>query len=809
MKKIELLPFQKFCVSIGAIPSTYIESLSYYEQILWLCKFLEEQVIPTVNNNGETVSELQNLFNDLQNYIANYFDNLDVQNEINNKLDEMSNNGTLYNIMQPYFTDINNKLEIETKTRTNNDNSLQSQIDIERSRINNISNLKDGSTTGDAELQDIRIDAFGNSYTNAGESVRGQTNNLNDKILELKNDMKNTTPFNLKLDTNFSINPDYFLNENLKEQSTSSGWSIYTIPVTANEKIEITANVKNSAFNAFEFYDGTRQQITEIPRTDEVKTVTTLITVPQNCKNILITSYTNSNIYKKKFYIRREKPQNIIDIFTKISNIFKNPIDGSYIDYLYGNIITNENMCYTDYIEIDSRLKYLINFVYVQLAFYDSNLNYLSGFMNNPRQTYPSNLMIELNVPTNAKYIRISTRKSYKNNLICTNYNRKLSLENTKEVSEILIPKTNVIEENNNILYDYFFNNGIPDEFMTSNTQVSDGYAKCSTNNGYTEWFRFVTIDKSIISAIFKCDENSIIAFGYCSVHYGNTTDAGIYVEIDSTNKKMTAYRYNYAGGEKIKIDETTFNFNVADGNDYTIIITKDTPYHIKIELFNTNCPDEIAIIEKTSNISIFRCWGGARFTNVSGTSYIKRFTMYSTGKKYPKLAIFGDSFIENSSRVWDASYARRLFDLLNGDCYLSGQGGGNTSNLLQRLPLELGTCFPKYVILSIGSNDNNVDTFKENLQKCIELVESINAIPILITVPRRTNNDNLSFINSVNPWIKSLNYNYIDIAMALSTGNGTTLDTTKINNDGVHPNEKGALSIIKWIETNLPELIY
>ena len=98
-----LKPFPKFCCSIGMIPTSYKISLTYEEQLLWLCDFLENTVIPTVNNNGQAVEELQNLFVTLTNYINNYFDNLDVQEEINNKLDEMVEDGTLPEIIASYL----------------------------------------------------------------------------------------------------------------------------------------------------------------------------------------------------------------------------------------------------------------------------------------------------------------------------------------------------------------------------------------------------------------------------------------------------------------------------------------------------------------------------------------------------------------------------------------------------------------------------------------------------------------------------------------------------------------------------------
>ena len=98
-----LNPFPKFCCSIGMIPTSYKVSYSYEEQLLWLCDFLENTVIPTVNNNGQAVEELQNLFVTLTNYVNNYFDNLDVQEEINNKLDEMAESGVLQEIINSYL----------------------------------------------------------------------------------------------------------------------------------------------------------------------------------------------------------------------------------------------------------------------------------------------------------------------------------------------------------------------------------------------------------------------------------------------------------------------------------------------------------------------------------------------------------------------------------------------------------------------------------------------------------------------------------------------------------------------------------
>ena len=97
-----LTPFKRMCMTIGTLPSSFYASMNYYESMVWLYEYLKNEVIPVVNNNSEVAQELQTAFTELETYIRTYFDNLDIQEEVNTKLDEMAEDGTLADIVAEY-----------------------------------------------------------------------------------------------------------------------------------------------------------------------------------------------------------------------------------------------------------------------------------------------------------------------------------------------------------------------------------------------------------------------------------------------------------------------------------------------------------------------------------------------------------------------------------------------------------------------------------------------------------------------------------------------------------------------------------
>ena len=160
----KLTPFTKMVMSIGTLPSSFYASMSYYESMVWLYEYLKNQVIPTVNGNAAAVEELQEKYiefssgiteevtdfksyingkvDELETYMNNYFNNLDVQQEINNKLDAMALNGTLTNLIKAYIDPIYSSYE------TSINQAIEEQNDTLETIETKVDSLSSGGPKG-------------------------------------------------------------------------------------------------------------------------------------------------------------------------------------------------------------------------------------------------------------------------------------------------------------------------------------------------------------------------------------------------------------------------------------------------------------------------------------------------------------------------------------------------------------------------------------------------------------------------------------------------------------------------------------
>ncbi len=244
----DLKPFLQFCKSVGYIPTSYKVAMSYEEEILWLCDFLENTVIPAVNQNAEAVEDLQAFCIELKNYVDDYFDNLDIQTELNNKLDEMAESGELAELISLY---------------------LDSQAVIGFNTISSMAeaqNLADGSfvrvygklTYNDGKGAFYKVRELQNTDVPDGDNLvtLTETDNLvAEKISDYRVDtleeeiLKRVPLFKVKLTDTFNTIQSYFSVEGEKVIEFTKGTYTFTDTFRLNANTKIILNGSELIFN--------------------------------------------------------------------------------------------------------------------------------------------------------------------------------------------------------------------------------------------------------------------------------------------------------------------------------------------------------------------------------------------------------------------------------------------------------------------------------------------------------------------------------------------------------------------------------
>ena len=144
---------------------------------------LENRINTTLENQNTNIENIQNEQNELE---TNTNNNINAQN-------------TKINSIQTQQTNLANQ-----QTNLANEQTTLSN------RMDTFTSLSAGSTTGDAELQDIRVGANGVTYNNAGDAVRGQYSQLKEDLIDLDNTTVRSVSieyYNVKLEVG-AINDD-------------------------------------------------------------------------------------------------------------------------------------------------------------------------------------------------------------------------------------------------------------------------------------------------------------------------------------------------------------------------------------------------------------------------------------------------------------------------------------------------------------------------------------------------------------------------------------------------------------------------
>ena len=94
-----LCPFKWYVIQNFPFIEADFDAITNYQLYCKVVEYLNK-VIDDMNTLGQQTENITNAMTELQNYVNNYFDNLDVQDEINNKLDEMVESGQFEEILE-------------------------------------------------------------------------------------------------------------------------------------------------------------------------------------------------------------------------------------------------------------------------------------------------------------------------------------------------------------------------------------------------------------------------------------------------------------------------------------------------------------------------------------------------------------------------------------------------------------------------------------------------------------------------------------------------------------------------------------
>lgn len=487
---------------------------------------------------------------------------------------------------------------------------------------------------------------------------------------------------------------------------------------------------------------------------------------------------------------------NISDCFSLIRQSYKGiirldqenfDIQDVYLNPVTGEDTVNELWSATNFITVSEDEKIYYKNLYGTdgggiIAFYDRYkkvINIIRG-----SNTYETGI---ISIPKNTNYVRFSAVMNIPFNIqIISDVNRTQLLSESK--SDIFVKGF--------------------DNFFVSGTWSREDNNLIVTGGGFTQARHIVDTYEDEFTMSCKVmvtsdsDDNFETGIGKTSITPGYTDRWITLCKNASGSFLKTYYRVDGSYTEQTNVRQILAE-PLLVGNWYVLQMTKTTDAKSSItgNLYNDKTGELLASF--TTNEAAY-AWGYPVLINITGQAKFTGFSMYYPKNNYPKIAIYGDSFIEGDTirNTKNLRYSALLQEIVGKKgCIILGHGGATSKSDNMRTLSQIEKINSSYAILAYGNNDADWDTWWTYIEYMLKLCKLTDTTPVFVTVtPRVGQNDAyITKITTINDWIRSSGYSYIDANKAC-TIDGLTWRSGYVMDDGVHPTVLGHKAIFDRI---------
>ena len=763
--------FRFWCQKI--LPMVYDDSLSYYEVLNKLVVHLND-VINNANAMGTDITNLYKSYVLLQEYVNGYFDNLDVQVEINNKLDNMASNGSLSALIQPLFDLYKTEVEGVVTQQNANIENQNNRVGVLEARMSTFTKLEGGSTTGDAELTDARVDIYGVTHDTVGDAIRSQVSVVGAVTDACKNQ------FGLSFTANKLLNPN-------GSEATFGGFMVSGfIPCYPSGDFTYNCETKNQYTQAVCFYDVNKKFISGISNIG-TNGVDHRGVTPDNCWYMKI-CVANANVKTAKCYMDKPiMPEWIIGVSDTVDKKLDKHNVGLGLSFVDGYIYTynNKHIVADGFIVSDYIPCYpSANLVYsgesnnsnvYGVAFYDQNKNFVSGLS----RTGENQTELTCVVPEGCWYVRVTGQPNKGETYAYVS-------------SPVFHVWVNELREYvNQRLAGGDGENAIKLEHIESLVVTKPvGVIKADT---LLAGGNLVIPDQTSVNQNTSCRFFAKLDnVGDFVMYIGNgenkTATYGEYVRITPTH---CSFMSNGSSGGNIE-------HNITEFKDYIFIslsINKNEKCDLRIETNGGSYFKGDVDYPKHSGKIFFEVESGATLSNCELTWNCSDF------KK--DVWLFGDSYFN----YWNKYLRSWGYNTVLLNAYPGETSAGGLRDF--KGCLKYGT--PQYAVWCLGMNDKDTTSEPNSswlscVNEFLSICDEKNITPILATIPCTTNT-NVKNENK-NNWVRNSGRRYVDFADALNaTVDGSSWYNGMLSSDNVHPTNEGSMCIASKLLLSVPEI--